>query len=67
MDSDSPERDGLVACCAFCTRIRSPDGRWITLSEEDMAVLMGRISHTYCPECLELHFPLLSSEHAGGV
>jgi hypothetical protein len=31
MNSDSPERDGLVACCAFCTRIRSPDGRWITL------------------------------------
>jgi hypothetical protein len=67
MGTDSPERDRLVTCCAFCTRIRCPDGRWITIPEGVMATLMGRISHTYCPECLELYFPLLSDEHAAGI
>ena len=63
----SPARDRLLVRCAFCSRIRSPDGRWIAVPESVVALYTSNVSHTYCPECVELHLALLHSEHAAGV
>ena len=50
----------FVVICAFCSRMRSGEGRWISLPLRLSQVLQqetGRISHTYCPECLARHYP----------
>lgn len=51
----------LVVVCAYCGRIRSLGGTWITL-EGYMRDYLGRsgwlmISHGFCPECFEKHLP----------
>ena len=48
----SPVRDRRLVCCAFCARVRSPDGRWVSVPGEVVALFVGNVSHTYCPECL---------------
>jgi hypothetical protein len=50
----------LVVICAFCDRMRSGEGRWISLPlwlSQNLRQEIGRISHTYCPECLARHYP----------
>lgn len=52
--------DEFVVVCAFCTRMRSREGPWISLPLWLGRILRqepGRISHTYCPECLARHYP----------
>jgi hypothetical protein len=51
----------LVVLCAFCGRMRSGRSRWISLPLRLSQILQqetGRISHTYCPECLARHYPV---------
>jgi len=60
----------LVVICAFCGRMRSRDGVWISLPPCPSHVLrqeIGWISHTYCPECLARHFPTHRTGAAQGV
>ena len=50
----------LVVICAVCGRTRSRDGLWIwplPCPGSDLEQKSGRISHTYCPECLARHYP----------
>jgi hypothetical protein len=44
----------LVATCAYCARLRTPDGQWRAPGPELRAALVEqqRLSHTYCPDCL---------------
>jgi hypothetical protein len=63
----SPVRERHLVSCAFCSRIRTPDGRWLAVPETVIALFVGNLSHTYCPDCVELHLPLLRSEHGAGV
>jgi hypothetical protein len=51
----------FVVICAFCGRMRSGEGPWISLPLWLSHMLRqepGRISHTYCPECLARHYPV---------
>ena len=54
-------QEPLVVVCAYCGRIRSLAGAWITL-EEYMRDYIGRsmwpmVSHGFCPECLQTNLP----------
>ena len=52
--------DEFIVVCAFCARMRSREGPWITLPLWLSEVLRhegGRVSHTFCPECLARHYP----------
>jgi len=43
----------MVVQCCVCKKVRQTDGSWTEQSVE------GRrdISHGYCPDCFDLHFP----------
>jgi len=48
-DSEAPE--GAVPVCAWCRKVREPDGRWESL-EAHLAHRYGTIiTHGICPEC----------------
>ena len=55
---DGPEH--VVICCAYCARVRTPDGQWGTIpASVSQAVHRSpavRLSHGYCPDCLARHF-----------
>jgi hypothetical protein len=51
--------DEFIVVCAFCVRMRSREGPWISLPLWLSQMLRhepGRISHTFCPECLAQHY-----------
>ena len=51
--------DVLVACCAYCFRLRLPDGAWRVPPAplRQMLVDRQRLTHTYCEDCIHLrHF-----------
>jgi hypothetical protein len=49
--------DQLVGSCAYCRRLRTPNGVWRTPDTGLRDVLMAqqRLSHTYCDECMHEH------------
>jgi hypothetical protein len=51
----------VVVCCAYCARVRTPDGQWgaipVSLSANIHKSPAVRLSHGYCPDCLARHFP----------
>src|SRR5688500_6588812 len=52
--------DEFIVVCAFCARMRSREGPWISLPLWLSQILdhePGRISHTYCPECVARYYP----------
>ena len=52
--------DEFIVCCAFCARMRSLEGQWVSLPvgmSQTLHQTPFSISHTYCPECLARHFP----------
>jgi hypothetical protein len=53
--------DHVVACCAYCARVRTPDGEWgaipASLSQAVHQSPVVRLSHGICPDCLARHFP----------
>jgi hypothetical protein len=54
------EECDFVVICAYCGRMRSGEGSWTSLPLRLNQILQqetGRISHTYCPECLARHYP----------
>jgi hypothetical protein len=56
----------FVVCCAFCGRMRTPEGRWVVMSEEVYQRLLrapGSVSHGYCKDCLRQHFPDYDRDH----
>jgi hypothetical protein len=51
----------VVVCCAYCARVRTPDGEWgaipAGLSQAIHQNPAVRLSHGFCPDCLARHFP----------
>jgi hypothetical protein len=51
----------VVVCCAYCARVRTPDGQWgaipVSLSANLHKSPAVRLSHGYCADCLARHFP----------
>jgi hypothetical protein len=49
--------DQVVGSCAYCKRLRTPDGVWRTPDDGLRDALMShqRLSHTYCDECMHVH------------
>jgi hypothetical protein len=59
--SGREDPDHVVVCCAYCARVRTPDGQWgaipASLSQAVHQSPMVRLSHGFCPDCLARHFP----------
>ena len=53
--------DSVVVCCAYCARVRTPDGQWGAIPASLNPIIHQsptvRLSHGYCPDCLARHFP----------
>jgi hypothetical protein len=53
--------DDVVVCCAYCARVRTPDGEWgaipASLSQAVHESPAVRLSHGFCPDCVARHFP----------
>ena len=49
--------DQFVGSCAYCKRLRTPDGVWRTPDAglRDLLMANQRLSHTYCDECMHEH------------
>jgi hypothetical protein len=59
----------FIVICAFCARMRSPEGLWSSLPLWLTRILREaeRISHTYCPECLARYYPAYQTGAAQSV
>lgn len=52
---------GLIPICAFCHKIRNPDGTWERFETYIKSRTDAEFSHGFCPECNELHYGLKKS------
>lgn len=52
---------GLLPVCAFCKKIRTNKGYWEQLEVYISKHSEAYFTHTYCPECIEEHFPEMGS------
>ena len=51
---DIPKRLNVV--CAWCKRLKRPDGSWVALPPGGRSALPGEpVSHGICEDCLRLH------------
>lgn len=41
----------LVTLCAWCNKIRNPQGAWSKLDEKQLTRLQAEATHTICPAC----------------
>jgi hypothetical protein len=60
--SASRQQPGLfIMCCAFCARIRSSRGAWVSVpigvSDALHRARGVLLSHGYCSDCIARHFP----------
>jgi hypothetical protein len=53
---------GIVPICSFCMQIRDDKGYWTRVDEYVAKHTEAQFSHGVCPECVEKHYPQLSSE-----
>lgn len=59
LDPHVPRDDTFAVLCAICSDVKSEDGQWRRLEEESErrgwleAETVPRLSHSYCPRCLE--------------
>ena len=53
---------GIVPICAHCKRIRGDDGTWHPVEHYLSGNPETSLSHTYCPECLAIHYPELGKD-----
>jgi PAS domain S-box-containing protein len=47
---------GLLPICAFCHKIRNPDGSWEQLESYISGHTDANFTHGYCPDCIEEHY-----------
>jgi PAS domain S-box-containing protein len=47
---------GLLPICAFCHKIRKPDGSWERLETYIRTRTEADFTHGFCPECLTKHY-----------
>jgi hypothetical protein len=54
----------LLVCCAYCARVRHESGEWTAIPAEISMQLhqnpQGLLSHGFCDDCLQRHFPRYS-------
>ncbi len=48
---------GVLPICAYCHKIRDDDDKWQQLEAYISQHSAATFSHSYCPECLEEHYP----------
>ncbi|RMI14659.1 MAG: response regulator, partial [Calditrichaeota bacterium] len=53
---------GLIPICASCKKIRDDRGYWQQLERYLQEHSEAAFSHSYCPECIQKHFPDLYEE-----
>ena len=53
--------DHFAACCAYCTRFRTPSGEWVAIPAGVNQILHHfpalNVSHGICPDCLSRQQP----------
>ncbi len=53
---------GLLPICTFCKSIRDRAGRWHRLESYLTSQSEAKFTHTYCPPCVEKHFPEIGGD-----
>ncbi len=48
--------EGLLPICAFCKKIRGPDGVWEEIEKYISQRSATQFTHGYCPTCVQQHF-----------
>ncbi len=59
--------EGLLPICMHCKKIRDDQGSWDQIEEYIAQRSNVNFSHGICPECLEKHYPRISSRKARTV
>jgi hypothetical protein len=50
-------KEGMVAVCSWCKKIRTPEGEWLTLETFLHRYFGALCTHSICEECQDKHFP----------
>ena len=50
---DEPDRERLIGVCAWCHRLRGPQGVWVDLGHYEPPEDGVEVTHTACPTCFE--------------
>lgn len=53
---------GLLSTCCYCKKIEDDAGNWNRIEDYISTHSDAKFSHTYCPECLRLHFPDIADD-----
>lgn len=48
---------GLLPICSYCKNIRNDQGYWQRLEKYVEEHSLAKFSHSYCPTCVQTHFP----------
>ena len=48
---------GILRVCSFCKRIKASDHSWQPIESYVSRHAEVRFSHTFCPECAQVHYP----------
>lgn len=51
---------GLLPVCSFCKKIRNEKNEWEVMEAYISARSESEFSHSFCPECVDRHFPELN-------
>ena len=54
---------GLLPICASCSKVRDEKGVWTHVDVYIRDHSEAEITHSYCPECVEKHFPRNRKKH----
>lgn len=61
--------DRVVACCSYCSRVRTGEGEWGAIPVEVIQALYGSsavmLTHGICPDCEASLAPALVPAHCG--
>lgn len=65
LDPGIPRTEELIQICCICSDVRSKEGLWVPIEQESARrnllenSALPRLSHGYCPQCLEEQLTLL--------
>lgn len=54
----------FIPVCCICQRIRTMDNRWEPQDPQGVKEESHNITHAFCPECIQLHYPLIYEDIA---
>lgn len=55
----------MIPVCCICQRIRTLDNKWERQDMECKKEDRHNITHAFCPQCVKLHYPLVSDDAPG--